>query len=242
MAKQPFLSLIIPVYNEEKRIKYGLTQIFSFLKNKKFSWELIIVDDGSIDNTVALAKKLTLTIKTVKILNSNHQGKGGALKKGVKSAQGEWLIFFDIDIATPMDEYNNFEKWMGRFDVIIGSRKMKGAHIEVHQPFFREFGGKVFTLLTNTLVTRNISDVTCGFKLFKTKIAKDLFQRSRLADWSFDAEILYLAQKKGVKIKEVPVRWKDDPQTKVNLMKDTIDAFYGLLKIRFNDFQGLYDR
>ena len=147
----------------------------------------------------------------------------------------------DIDMATPMNELIQFKKYQKKYDVIIGSRKMKGATIITRQPFFREFGGKVFTFLTNMIVTKNISDVTCGFKLFKTSVAQELFSKSRLSDWSFDAEILFLVQKNGYSIKEVPIHWKDDPHTKVNLFADTLDAFLGLMKVRLNNLQGNYD-
>ena len=117
---------------------------------------------------------------------------------------------------------------------------MKGAKILIHQPRFREFGGKVFTLLTNILVTRGISDITCGFKLYRTELAQKLFRQSLLMDWSFDAEILFLAQKGRARIREVPVVWQDNPNTKVSLLKDTLTSFIGLVRIRFNDLLGKY--
>jgi len=146
----------------------------------------------------------------------------------------------DIDLATPIKEIEKFWSYRKKYDIIIGSRKIKGANVIKHQPLLREFAGKVFTFLTNLLVTKNISDVTCGFKFYKTEIAKILFAQSKLNDWSFDAEILFLAQKEGYSIKEIPVEWHDDPRTKVNLFKDTIDSFFGLLKIRFFDLAGKY--
>lgn len=241
MNIKPFLTVIVPVYNEKHRIGKGIKEILNYLKKQRYNWELVIIDDGSSDNTVEIAQKMLKGKNNVKLVKNQHTGKGGAIRKGVALAKGEWLIFLDIDLATPMKELEKFLPFTKAFDVIIGSRKIKGAQIEVRQPKFREFGGKVFTWLTNTLVTKNISDVTCGFKLFKTNLAKELFSKSVLVDWSFDAEILYLAQKANAKIKEVPVRWRDDPNTKVNLMKDTLDAFFGLLKIRTNDFRGIYD-
>lgn len=240
MSNKPNLSIVIPVYNEENRIEKGLSKIFNYLDKQKYSWEIILVDDGSFDSTVDLTKHLLKDRKNGRLLKSKHLGKGGAIKKGVLNAQGKWLIFMDIDLATPIEELEKFWKLKEKYDILIGSRKMKGAKVIVHQPKFREFGGKVFTFLTNLLVTKNISDVTCGFKFYKTEVAKKLFTLSKLYDWSFDAEILFLARKGEFSVKEIPVEWRDDPHTKVNLFRDTIDAFIGLLKIRFFDIIGHY--
>lgn len=196
MSRKPTLSIIVPVYNEERRIEEGLNKILVFLNDQNFSWELIIVDDGSSDRTGSIAERILEGVKDAKLIKSRHLGKGGAIKQGVLKATGEWIIFLDIDLATPMAELAHFMKLRKDYDIIIGSRKMKGANIIVPQSKFREFGGKVFTFLTNVLVTEGISDVTCGFKLFKTSVAKELFRQSRLSDWSFDAEVLFLAQKK----------------------------------------------
>lgn len=240
MNRSPELSVVIPVFNEEQRIQRGLTSVTKYLAKQKFSWEIIVVDDGSTDKTKALARKLLNGSKNSQIISSNHLGKGGAIKQGILKARGKWVLFMDIDLATPIEELAKFREFKDKFDAIIGSRKMKGAQIEIHQPKFREFGGKIFTFLTNLVVTRGISDITCGFKMFKTKIAKNLFKKSKNVDWSFDAEILFLAQKQGVSIKEVPVVWRDDPQTRVNLLRDTLDSFFGLVKIRVNDLLGKY--
>ncbi len=237
---KPELSVIIPVFNEEKRVKRGLTEILGFMRKQHFSWELIVVDDGSTDKTTAIAGRILKGTDSARLIRNPHLGKGGAIKKGILCATGQWIVFLDVDLATPIEELEKFMALRADNDILIGSRKMKGAQIIVHQPKFREFGGKVFTLLTNILVTRGISDITCGFKLYKTSLAKKLFHKARLSDWSFDAEVLFLAQKMGAKIKEIPVSWTDNPHTKVTLLKDTINAFLGLLKIRLNDWTGKY--
>lgn len=241
MRQKPELSVVIPVYNEQKRIQKGLTEILGYLRKQKFTWEIIVVDDGSEDQTAILGTTLLKNILNARLIKAAHSGKGGAIKKGVLSSKGKWVIFLDIDLATPMNELGKFMKARKNYDIIIGSRKIKGANILIHQPKFREFGGKVFTMLTNLLVTKGISDITCGFKLFKGNLARKLFYKSLLSDWSFDAEILFLAQKMDARIKEVPVSWRDDPQTKVTLFRDTTDAFLGLIRIRVNDLFGKYD-
>lgn len=241
MAPNLKVSLVVPVYNEEKRVENGLSKIFEFLGKQKYSWEVIVVDDGSQDFTVSLAEKKLKRQKNAKLVKSQHLGKGGAIKQGVLKSEGNWVLFLDIDLATPVEELNRFLKFCDENDIIIGSRKMRGSKIEVHQPAFREFAGKIFTQLTNLLLTGNISDITCGFKLFRSEVAKELFAKSQLNDWSFDAEILFMAKKHRFKIKEVPVRWKNDPHTKVDMFRDTGMAFLGLLKIRFFDLIGKYD-
>lgn len=241
MRKKPELSVVVPVFNEQERVESGLKKILGYLNKQKFSWELIIVDDGSIDSTSDLTRRMLQNTSNAKLLLGQHLGKGGAIKKGVLSSNGKWVLFLDIDLATPMEELNKFMQYRTKHDVIIGSRKMKGARVMVHQPKFREFGGKVFTALTNALVTKGISDITCGFKMFESDLAKRLFKKSRLTDWSFDAEILYLAQRQGKHVKELPVSWRDDPDTKVSLIKDTLASLLGLAKIRIYDLAGKYD-
>lgn len=241
MSAKPLLTVVVPIYNEERRIKQGLTKILEFLRSQKFPWELIVVDDGSSDNTKNLVKQILKDTKDTQLIESRHLGKGGAIKKGVLKAKGSWTVFLDIDLATPIEELTQFLKFCNDYDILIGSRKIKGAEIVVRQSKFRELGGKVFTWLTNQLVTSGISDITCGFKLFKTPFAKKLFRQSQLPDWSFDAEILFLAQKQGFKIKELPVRWRNDPDTKVKLFRDILGSFIGLVKIRLNHALGRYD-
>lgn len=235
------LSIVIPVYNEKDRIQRGLEKILKFLDRRQFSWELIVIDDGSDDFTPAIAEGILEDTKQAMVIRSRHLGKGGAIRKGVLKSRGKWVLYLDIDLATPIEELTRFMQNRKEYDVIIGSRKMQGAKVEVHQPKLREFGGRIFTELTNLLVTRGISDITCGFKMFRTPIAKKLFSQAQLNGWSFDAEILYLAQSTGQRIKEIPVRWRDDPQTRVNLVRDTLESFMGLLRIRLNAASGKYD-
>lgn len=237
----PELTIVVPVYNEENRVEKGLSEILRYLKKQPFSWELSVVDDGSSDMTVPIVNKILKGKENVSLIENPHLGKGGAIKMGVLSASGQWVVFLDVDLATPVEELGKFMRLRKGYDILIGSRKMKGAKVLIHQPKFREFGGKVFTALTNVIVTKGISDITCGFKLYRTEVAKKLFRETRLSDWSFDAEVLFLAQKMGARIKEVPVSWRDDPHTKVSLLKDTLNAFLGLVKIRRNDWTGKYN-
>jgi dolichyl-phosphate beta-glucosyltransferase len=244
MSKMPddlLLSLVIPAYNEEKRIGSSLAQIIAYFQRNGYSYELIVVDDGSTDRTVEIVKELIAGIQNGRLLCARHGGKGAAVRKGVLSTEGQYVFFTDADLSTPITELDKFlEQLKQGYKVVIGSRKITGANVEVRQSWLRESMGKVFTWLTNVILAKDISDVTCGFKGFSRLIAQEVFRKQQLNDWSFDAEVLFLAQKYGYSIKEVPVRWRNDPATKVNLFKDTVRSFLGLLKIRANDWRGKY--
>lgn len=238
---KPKLSVVIPAYNEAQRFQITLPQIIKFFSQQKFTTELIIVDDGSTDETLSVIKQLAgdyqpLIVKT----HPKNQGKGAGLRTGILASHGNWVLFMDADLSTPLQELDKFWKYTKNFDVIIGSRKMKGANVKKRQNPIRENLGKVFTILTNILATKNLSDITCGFKMLKGPVARQLFAKSQINDWSYDAEILFLAQKYRHPLKEVPVEWHNDPRTKVSLLKDGLKSLVGLLRIRANDMQGYY--
>jgi dolichyl-phosphate beta-glucosyltransferase len=238
---QPYLSVVIPAYNESARLKATLPKIIKYFTSQKYSCEILIVDDGSKDHTVDTIKTIAKKLDRLKIISHTHnQGKGAAIRTGVKAASGKYTLFMDADLSTPMEEIEKFWPYTKEYPIVIGSRKMKGANITKHQNPLRENLGKVFTFLTNTLATKNLTDITCGFKLFKTEEAKKIFSKSVLNDWSFDAEVLFLAQRAHYGIKEIPVSWENDPRTKVNMTKDGLNALKGLAKIRLNDFSGKY--
>lgn len=237
----PKLSVVIPAYNESTRLKSTLPQIIEFFDSQKYSSEIIISNDGSTDQTTQTIKKFAKKHPQLKLVDlPDNLGKGGALRQGILATTGKWVLFMDADLSTPLAELDKFWDFTPDHDVIIGSRKMTGAQITKHQSFIRENLGKIFTLLTNLLATKNLSDITCGFKLFKGDVARRLFAQGLLDDWSFDAEILFLAQKHHHPIKEVPVKWQNDPRTKVSMFRDGINALWGLIKIRTNSLLGRY--
>jgi dolichyl-phosphate beta-glucosyltransferase len=241
MSNDLLLSLVIPAYNEEKRIGSSLAQIIAYFQRNGYSYELIVVDDGSTDRTAEIVEELIAGIQNGRLLYSRHGGKGAAVRKGMLSAEGQYIFFTDADLSTPITELDKFLEQLNQgYKVVIGSRRIAGANVELHQSWLRESMGKVFTWLTNVILTKNISDVTCGFKGFSRSVAQEVFSRQQVNDWSFDAEVLFLAQKYGYPIREVPVRWRNDPATKVNLFKDAIRSLLGLLKIRPNDWRGKY--
>jgi dolichyl-phosphate beta-glucosyltransferase len=239
---RPRLSVVIPMYNETRRMPRTLPLLADYFRGQDYSVEFVVVDDGSTDNTAEMARKLLGNAEDVRVIEERpNRGKGHAVKIGMLAAQGEFVLFTDADLSTPPDEIKKFWQWFDKGnDVVIGSRKMAGAVLERHQPLWRESMGKVFTWLTNRIATRNISDITCGFKCFTHDAAQLLFSRSIIEDWSFDAEVLYIAQKHHMKIKEVPVHWHDESGTKVRVIRDAARALFGLLKIRRNGMSGKY--
>ncbi len=242
MDQAPFISVIIPAYNEEKRIRESLITIQKYLDEQTYSTELIIVDDGSSDQTSVISKECLNGNQNHRIIHySPNRGKGYAVKKGVLDAEGAYIAFMDADLSTPIDELEPFIKTLqSGYDVVIGTRKNKEAKVCKKQPFFRELLGKGFTLLSNILLVRGISDITCGFKAFRKEAGQDIFRRQLIDNWSFDAETLFLANQLGYKVKEVPVTWYDALGTKVRLGRDVLGSLKGILQIRMNHLLNNY--
>lgn len=239
---EPRLSVVIPMYNETRRIRSSLPRIKEYFDSQQYSYEFVIVDDGSTDGTAVLARQLLSDTEMARVIEEKpNRGKGHVVKVGMLAARGETVLFCDADLSTPPAEIEKVWPWVeAGYDVVIGSRKMPGASVERHQPAWRENLGKIFTWLTGLIATRGISDVTCGFKCFSRDAAWELFSRSVIDDWSFDAEVLFIAQQRGYKIKEVPVRWHDEPGTKVRIVRDATRALLGLFRIRLNAARGIY--
>ncbi|MFA5770064.1 MAG: glycosyltransferase [Patescibacteria group bacterium] len=238
------ISFIIPVYNEEKRIGKTIKALlggvsFPGLKLEK----LIFVDDGSKDNTKfeiknsksKIEKKLKAKIKIISY--RKNRGKGYAIKQGMLASKSDYTLMFDADMSTSISELKKFLPFMKKgVDVIIGTRKNGHSTVVKHQPLYREILGRGFTLLSNVILDTWVTDFTCGFKAF-SKFAKDrIFENTIVDRWSYDAEILYLAKKMNLIIQEKAVIWKNDPGTKVNLMKDLPETLTDLVKIRFYDY------
>jgi dolichyl-phosphate beta-glucosyltransferase len=241
-ATQYRLSVVVPMYNETARLRGSLPKLVDYFRDQPYPFEIVVVDDGSSDGTPELARELLSDLPDVRVLEQKpNKGKGAAVRRGMLAARGEVVMFCDADLATPPSELEKFWPWLDKgYDVVIGSRKMPGANIVRHQPFWRESLGKVFTWLTDKIATRNISDVTCGFKCFRYTAAQQVFSRSIINDWSFDAEVLFIAQRKKFRIKEVPVTWHDEPGTKVRIVRDAVRAIMGLITIRLNYMRGRY--
>lgn len=237
------LSVIVPCYKEESRFKAGFEHYYSYLSKHKYPWELIFVNDGSKDKTLELMRQYAKAGKNIKIVTyAKNRGKGYAICQGIKVAKGQYVLFTDLDHSVPVDTIDSFYPFFEKgFDIVIGSRRVEGSKILVHQNFMREFLGRGFTLLVRFLIDAKIRDATCGFKAFDNIVAKKIFDKITIYDWTFDAEIIFLCKKLGYKIAQVPVSWSDVHGTKVNLKRDVVRSLVGLAKIRANDLQGEYD-
>lgn len=236
------LSLIVPAFNEAERISQSLLTISEYLVRFEPDSEIVIVDDGSADDTFEVVRGAAIDLPIpVRLLRyEENRGKGYALKVGFAAARGCKLLFSDADLSTPIEEAAQLLPLLDNgCDLVIGSRKMQGADIQIHQPWLRENMGKVFTWLVRRWIA-DVSDVTCGFKAFNRDAGKKLFERVRVYDWSFDAEILHMAQRAAYCTKEVPVRWEDREGTKVRLVRDTFNSLLGLVRIGLYSSTGRY--
>jgi len=236
------LSVVIPCFNEEKRFKVGISHYLDYLSKQSYSWELILVNDGSSDKTLTLMHNVRKINRKVLILSYKvNRGKGYAIVKGVLKAKGDVILFSDLDHAVPIetieDFFNIFQKG---FKVVIGSRRLKGSKLVSRQHPIREFLGNGFTLLVKVLVDREIKDATCGFKAFKKNVAKRIFGNITIYNWAFDAELLYLCKIYKIKLAQAPVAWTDVKGSKVSIARDIISSLAGLIKIRVNDVSGKY--
>lgn len=235
------LSLLIPAFDEAQRIKFGLKKAIEFLKKQNFSWEIVVIDDGSSDKTIAVVSGLLKKEKNVRLISlARNFGKGHAIRIGVEASSGDFVIFSDADFPVPLKFILLFFKKLEKVNAICGSRRASQSKITKHQGFLRESLGGGFTKLTNLILGLKFTDITCGFKGFKRKTAKKLFSRQRINRWGFDAEILFLSKKYKIKVEEMPVVWENIKGTKVILVRDIFSSFFDLLKIRIYDLFSCY--
>jgi len=235
------ISLIIPVYNEEKIIKSTLEKLHAFVKKEKDDLEILIINDGSTDNTLEIIEDFKP--KFFKIIScKKNKGKGFAIKRGVKEAFGDYICFTDADLAYSFDNLKSILSQLKFFDVTIGSRSL---HTDNHESIkiLRRIVGRGSSMVSNALLRYNIRDTQCGLKAFKKNVAKDLFSKITIKGFYFDPEILYIARKRGYAIKEERVVVLKNHQSrisKVNVLKDSIRCFLDLLIIKLNDIRGKY--
>lgn len=250
MAEEPYLSVIVPAYNEEPNFKKGtISEVSEYLGKQPYLYEIIIVDDGSEDATAKLADDFAKKHKNVRVIKNPHQGKAETVKTGVLAAKGELILFTDFDQATPISEIEKLLPFFPEYDIVIGSRQLAGAKRE-KEPFYRHWMGLVFNLVVQTLAVRGIWDTQAGFKCFKGEIAKELFGKLKVYGQgkkvkgalvtAFDVELLFIAKKKGYKIKEVPIVWHHVATSRVDPIKDSVRMFRDVLKVRLNDLRGVY--
>jgi len=236
------LSVLIPAYNEELIIRKSLEEVVNFLKGKKYNWEIIVIDDGSSDKTPIIVEGFGLENLKLEKLSINT-GKGGAIRRGVEMADGEFIIFTDVDLSVPIEYVDKFLLKLEKGSpIVIGSRRVMGSKIIRHQGWLRENMGRVFTFLSRFATGTNISDFTCGFKGFRTEVAKKIFSKSIINRWVFDSEVIFLAKKFKFRIVEIPVEWINRKDSRVTSLGSAgLNSLVELLKIKFNDIAGKYD-
>jgi glycosyltransferase involved in cell wall biosynthesis len=237
----PFLSIIIPAYNEAKRLPRTLEQIFSFLKTQAYSSEVIVVENGSSDGTLELATQYIKDHSNLVVVQEHHKGKGNAVRRGMFVARGEYRFICDADLSMPIEDLQKFlPPALEGFDIAIGSREAPGA-IRYNEPPYRHIGGRAINLVIRTLILPGLNDTQCGFKCFHAKAAQTLFQQQTMMGWSFDIELLYLARRKKMTIREVPIHWYFSTDSKVNAVRDALRMIGDIFRIHLNAMRGVYD-
>lgn len=237
----PFLSIVIPAHNEESRLPRTLGQIFDFLKNQSFSFEVIIVENGSSDRTLELAHEFAAKYPNLIVYQEHQRGKGNAVRHGMLEAHGTYRFICDADLSMPIEEIQKFiPPTLNDFDVAIGSREAPGA-IRYNEPSYRHLGGRAINLAIRLLILPGLNDTQCGFKCFSAEATESIFRQQTLLGWSFDIENLYIARRKKLRIKEIPIQWYYDPDSKVSAIRDALRMISDIFRIHINALRGKYD-
>lgn len=234
-APRPKLSIVVPCYNEEQRLPRTLEQIERYLHRRGLDYELILVDDGSTDGTRQIMDAAAERNPAVRVeALPRNRGKGRALAEGVNAARGDEVLVTDADLSTPIEELEKLEAALAAgAGVAFGSRAIKGSRVELSQPIYRVLMGKGFNLIVQLVLLPGIWDTQCGFKLFRAEVAHRVFANLTTDGFGYDPEVLYSAKRSGVRLAEVPVVWRNSPETKVMAVRSSLDMFKHVLRIRF---------
>jgi len=241
------LTIVIPAFNEAKKIESTVNEVTDFLSDKGYSYEVIVIDDGSDDDTLDIIKRYKdiNSNGNIRILENVHnRGKGYAVRKGIIAATGDYILFMDADNSTRIFELERMLPCLeDGNDIVIGSRRVKSVSddIMIDQPFLRHILGEIYIYISRLFFKISVRDYNCGFKMFKNNVAKKIFSIQLMDDWSFDLETLFLVEKYNYKIKELPVNWKHYKGSKVKPVLDGIKSFISILKIKANDMTGKYN-
>jgi dolichyl-phosphate beta-glucosyltransferase len=240
----PELSIVIPAYNEEKRLLPVLNSVHSFFSAKRTDFEIIVVNDGSVDNTSLLVNQFSNTHNNVRLIEyTPNKGKGFAIKKGVLTASGDLILIDDADGSSPIAESDRLLRSIKNgADLAIGSRAKLDSSCIINALPYRTYIGNTFNRLVQSLLVPGVQDTQCGFKLFKKAVAYDLFSAATINGYAFDVEILYLSTLRKYKLDEVPINWNNVPGSKVNIFVDSLKMLFEVLKIKCNGMQGKYSQ
>ncbi len=251
-SSTPHLTVVIPAYNEARRLPSTLETVRSYLSRQSYTYEVLVVDDGSDDNTIPLVESLIADDPHTRLIRNPHMGKGVTVRTGMLAGRGRYILYSDADFSSPIEEVEKLLPWMEQrgYDIAIGSREGKGAR-RIGEPGYRHLMGRVFNTLVRVIALRQFADTQCGFKCFSYEATQDLFRRMQLyGDHSgtvkgarvtgFDVEVLYLALKRGYKVKEVPVKWIYFSGSKVSPFQDSFRLLLDVVKVRLNDLRGSY--
>jgi len=241
-SQNPYLSIVIPAHNEELRLPPSLAKIHAFLSQQPYTYEVIVVENGSQDRTSEVTREFAKTHPYVKLLEVQTRGKGLAVKAGMTEATGQYRFICDTDLSMPIEEIMKFlPPTLEGYDVMIGSREGKGAK-RIGEPEYRHLMGRVLNAIVKLTAVRDFEDTQCGFKMFKGDIADDLFGVQLMNGIGFDVELIFIAKKRGYRIVDVPITWYYDPDSRMKLLQDSLHILVEIWQVHQNWRRGLYDR
>ncbi len=241
MVPEVFLSIVIPAHNEAHRLPGTLERVLAFLRTQPYTAEVLVVENGSQDDTWAIAQDFAARYPHLHAIQEPQRGKGLAVRRGMLAARGRYRFMADADLSMPIEELPRFlPPRLTDFDIAIASREGPGA-VRYNEPAYRHLIGRMFNLMVQGLALPGLRDTQCGFKCFRAEVAEDVFRYQTLMGMSFDVEVLFIARRRGYRIVEVPIPWYFDPDSRVRLVQDSLRMAWDLLSIRWNALRGRYD-
>jgi dolichyl-phosphate beta-glucosyltransferase len=237
----PVLSIVIPAYNEERRLPRALESVARWIAGQRIAVEVIVVENGSVDGTVRIVERFQADHPYVRLIKGLPAGKGGAVRAGMLAARGQLRFLCDADLSMPIEELDKFlPAAIGTVDVAVASRELPGAK-RIGEPPLRHAMGRIYNLIVKAVAVPGIEDSQCGFKMFSARATDDVFACARLSGWGFDPEVLFVARKRGYRVHEVPVEWHYNADSRVRPIHDSVTMLRDLFRIRINDWRGVYD-
>ncbi len=238
--KPPFLSIIIPAYNEASRLPNTLLQIDAFINTQPYQAEIIVVENGSNDDTLMVARQMIGKVSNLKVLHEEERGKGWAVRRGMQNARGDYRFICDADLSMPIEELPRFfPPQLQDATIAIASREAPGAQ-RFNEPQYRHLIGRVFNGLVRLLLLPGLQDTQCGFKCFRADAAQRVFPLLTVKGWTFDAEALFIARRLGYSIQEIPIPWHHHPHSNIRVLRDSLQMGRDVLRIRWNALKGIY--